>query len=128
MLRVDVLGEAVGAVGLDRPCRGDQESGQTDPSLHAVRTGAERCRVGHAFSLVGSRGGRRPSGASARVGGHWVAAPPPVNGIERQCLEDQKVDAAAEGIGLGGVAGGHGRLLSLEVERRIGHGSLEVKR
>jgi hypothetical protein len=51
-----------------------------------------------------------------------------VHGLEGEGFEDQEVDAAAEGIGLGGVAGGHGRLLSLEVERRIGCGSLEVKR
>jgi hypothetical protein len=51
-----------------------------------------------------------------------------VHRLERQGLEDQEIDAAAEGIGLGGVAGGHRRILSLEVERRIGRGPLEVKR
>jgi hypothetical protein len=51
-----------------------------------------------------------------------------VHRLEGEGLEDQEVDGAAEGIGLGGVAVGHGRVLSLEVERRIGYGFLEVKR
>jgi hypothetical protein len=50
-----------------------------------------------------------------------------VHGFEGEGFEDEEVDGTAEGIGLGGVAGGHG-LLSLEVERRIGQRSLEVKR
>jgi hypothetical protein len=50
-----------------------------------------------------------------------------VHGGKGQCFEDEEIDAAAEGIGFGRMARSH-RASSLEVEKSIRRGSLEVKR
>jgi len=52
--------------------------------------------------------------------------PPAVHRLQRERLQDQEIDAAAERIGFLRMLGGHGPVL--EVERSIGRRSLEVKR
>jgi hypothetical protein len=120
---LDRLGEALPLVDLEAE-RAAALPGDGVVASAAVVLGGLPVALDVAFVLEALEGG--VEGALVDVEASFgklldaFAESPAVHGLEGEGLEDQEVDGAAEGIGLGGVAGRHGRLLSLEVERKVG--------